>query len=408
MGLTVEAYGALIPFAEYIRSDGATAPGFVGGASQVDFDAYTGFNAKPRFRMTSGTSDIGFRGTFEFSPQLKLTWQVESLVPVDGNGPSSYTFASRNTHIGFTGGWGTLVFGNWDTPWKWATLVTINPMPGAFAGDYTSIISTPGFGVAAINSTSLLQGSISNAAFYRRAPNSFQYWSPNVAGFTVRLMAAFNEERSNPEETLGPGTNPYLLSGYLGFDGGGLRVRYAAEIHKDYFGMSQLGGTTPAPSDTVTSSTDVGHQLTVQYALTVSPAFRTRLVGTGELLTYQQQDSTVDAINRYSRFAFYALLEQKLFSHRVWAAYGQDLPGECRRVGGNPCTTIGLGARLATLGYLYTLNDNTMIFLTGYRIFNDASANHSTFPILQPDAPGADITAFGLGIFYSFAVSYHR
>ena len=40
-------------------------------------------------------------------------------------------FASRNSHIGFAGGWGTLLLGNWDTPWKWATLVTINPIPGA-------------------------------------------------------------------------------------------------------------------------------------------------------------------------------------------------------------------------------------------------------------------------------------
>src|SRR5438105_92446 len=83
----------------------------------------------------------------------------------DGNGPN--TWASRNSHIGFTGGWGTLIWGIWDTPWKWATLVTINPIKGSFAPDYTAILSTPGFGVPAVNTTSLLQGGVTNAAFYR-------------------------------------------------------------------------------------------------------------------------------------------------------------------------------------------------------------------------------------------------
>src|SRR5262249_8886209 len=152
-----------------------------------------------------------------------------------------------------------------------------------------------------------------------------------------------NEDRPNPADVVGPPPNPYLVSGYLGFDGGGLRVRYAYELHHDYFGMYNLGALL---SDAATSSTDQGHQLTVQYALTLRPELRTRLVGTGELLSYQSNDSVPDAFDRYSRPAFYALLEQTVSGHRVWFAYGQALPGECHRVGGNPCSTTGLGARM--------------------------------------------------------------
>jgi predicted porin len=64
--------------------------------------------------MTVGTTNIGFRGTLNLFENLKVTWQVESGVPLDGDGPPN-TFASRNSHIGFTGGWGTLIWGAWDT-----------------------------------------------------------------------------------------------------------------------------------------------------------------------------------------------------------------------------------------------------------------------------------------------------
>ena len=62
-GFRLEVYGALLPFLDHVSTGGATAPGFTGGASQVQDSLYTGINAPARFRMTAGTSAIGFRGT---------------------------------------------------------------------------------------------------------------------------------------------------------------------------------------------------------------------------------------------------------------------------------------------------------------------------------------------------------
>ena len=396
--LKVEFFGALLPFIERVGTSGATPSGFTGGASQVLDSAYSGTNGPARFRMTAGSTGLGFRGTFELFEQLKLTWQVESGVPIDGNGPN--TWASRNSHIGFTGDWGTLLWGIWDTPWKWATLVTINPIKGSFVPDYTALLSTPGFGVGAVNTTSLLQGGVSNAAFYRRESNSVQYWSPTIAGFSARLSVTINEERPNPAEVMVV-PDPYLVSGYVGFDGGGLRIRYAYEMHHDYFGMYNLGALL---SDAARTSLDQGHQLTVQYALAFHPEIRTRLVATGELLSYQSTDTVPDAFDKYSRPAFYALLEQTVFGHRLWVAYGQAMPGECHRVGGNACSTTGLGASMWSVGYLHAFDDDLLLYFVGYRVINDVSARHSTFPALNADAPGSDVTGIGMGIFYSFNV----
>jgi hypothetical protein len=128
------------------------------------------------------------------------------------------------------------------------------------------------------------------------------------------------------------------------------------------------------------------------------------VVGTAEILTYKVEDTTPDAITEYSRPAFYALLEQSFFGHRVWGAYGHAFPGECRRVGGGACTTRGLQARLVTLGYMFELNEDLNVHLVGYRIYNDVSSRHSTYIPLE-EAPGADLTGIGFGFFYSFDLS---
>jgi predicted porin len=404
--LNIEFYGAFLPFVEHVSVTGATPAGYAGGASQVQGSLYTGINAPARFRMTAGTTNIGFRGRLDLFQQLQLVWQVENGVPIDGTGPPN-TFASRNSHVGFAGGWGTLIWGNWDTPWKWATLVTINPIPGGFVPDYTAVLSTPGFGVSALNTTSLLQGDLGRAPFYRHEANSIQYWSPTVAGFSTRLSVTLNEDTPNPTDALVP-SNPYMFSGYLGFDGGGLRVRYAYEMHHDFFGMYQLGAF---PSDAATSSTDQGHQLTIQYVLALKAEVRTRVVATGEYLSYKSTDAVTDAFDAYSRPAYYVLVEQTVFGHHLWAAYGQDFEGKCHRVGGAACSTTGLGARMVSAGYLYAFNPTTDVYLAGYRIINDVSSMHSTFPALYPGAPGvpgADMTGVGMGIFYAFDIGIGR
>jgi predicted porin len=400
----LEIYGTLVPFLEYVSTSGATKAGHTGGADQVPATAYTGpAHNRPRLRMVANTSNIGFRGGLPIVDRhLKLIWQIENAVPIDGNGPPN-TFASRNSHIGFAGDWGSLIFGIWETPYKYALATAVGPLKAGYVADYTPIISTPGFASPALNTASgFSAGSPSNAAFHRREANSIQYWSPNVAGFTARLHYTINEDR-NSGGPAAPGTNPWLFSGMLGWEGFGLRVRYAYDLHHDYFGMGSLGGS-PQPSQTVTSSNDMGHVGLISYRFELNPDFATRLVGVGEFLKYKSNDRTTSAIDGYSRPAFYGLLEQSIFRNHVWLAYGQALPGACTRVGGGACSTKDLGAKYATLGYLFAFTETTNVHLIAYRIFNDASARYETFPPLSPIAPGADQMGVGLGILHSFSV----
>jgi predicted porin len=402
----LEVYGTLYPFTEYVGTSGATAPGYANGASQVGAGAYSGNNDRSRLRMTAGTSNLGFRGSLNLvNDKLRLIWQVENAVPIDGNGPPN-TFASRNSHVGFGSPWGSLIFGIWDTPYKWELATTLNPLRAGYVTDFTPIINTPGFGVGALNTVSgyapptgapmMMTASASNAAFHRREANSIQYWSPKVAGFSARLNYTINEGKN-------AAISPYLVSGSVGWEGVGLKVRYAVDYHHDYFGMASIGGALPAPNG-VTTSSDMGHEVIAQYTLDVNPDFRTRIAATAELLSYKSSDTTVGDIDRFSRPAFYAILEQSLYKSHAWLAYGQALDGSCKRVGGGACSTAGLGAKYVTIGYLYALTEKTNIHVIGYRVFNDVSSQHVTFPALGPMAAGADQMGVGIGIIHSFGV----
>lgn len=401
----VQIYGTLVPFLEYGHTTGATRPGAV-GASQVAPAAYTGINAPARFRMDVGTSNLGFLGGIDLTDNLAVVWQIESGLQFDGGTvPNTNTIASRNSHLGLKGPWGTAIVGSWDTPYKWATLITVNPIAAGFIPDYTGILSNPGFGVSAVTTQAGRVNGAADAAFERRQGNSIQYWSPLfLNGVSVRLAYSIDEGRT-VTTPMAPSIKPSLFSGWLGYDNGPLRLRYTLEAHLDYFGMSQLGGS-PGATNTNRSSTDVGHRGLVQYTH-ATPGFDTRVVGVFEYLSYKNDDTNMNAIDSHSRAAYYGLVDQTLFGkHHIWLGFGQALDGSCSIVSGAPCSTAGLGATDAVLGYVYRAAKGIDFYAAAYRITNHASASYSTFPPLGgPAAPGADVESFGIGMLYNFSAT---
>ena len=399
-----EIYGTIVPFVEYSKTSGATRPGST-GATEVA--TYSGVNAPPRFRMDMGTSNLGFRGGVELASDLAVVWQIESGVQADGT-PVANTIASRNSQIGVTGSWGTVFAGQWDTPYKWATLPIVNPIRAGFIPDYNGILSGPGFGVGTVVTQAGRINAASDAAFYRRQGNSLQYWSPTVRGLSARLAYSIDEGRTATTPTA-PSIKPSIVSALASYDQGPLKLRYAFELHRDYFGMSQLGGS-PGDTNANRSSSDLAHKAVAVYTH-AQAGFDTRVVGIFEYLRYKNDDTNPGAVAEHSRAAYYALIDQTLFgSHHVWAAFGQAFDGACSVVGGgSSCSTQGLGANMGVLGYIYRISKNTDFFAAAYRITNKASASYSTFPALGgPPAPGADVQGIGIGMLHQFSVTIAR
>lgn len=394
-----EIFGTLVPFLEYGNTSGATAPGST-GATQVAM--YSGLEAPGRFRLDMGTSNLGFRGGVDLAHDLAVIWQIESGVQADGT-PVANTIASRNSQIGVTGSWGTAFFGQWDTPYKWATLPIVNPVRAGFIPDYTGILSGPGFGVGTVVTQPGRNNNASDAAFYRRAGNSVQYWSPTFRGLSGRIAYSLNEGRT-PRTPTAPSIQPSIVSALVSYDRGPLKLRYGFEAHLDYFGLTPLGGS-PAATDTNRSAIDLAHKVAAVYTHAQAD-FDTRLVGVFEYLRYKNDDTTPGAVDMFSRSAYYALVDQTLFGkNHVWAAFGQAFDGSCSVVGDTGCSTQGLGANMGVLGYIYRWSKDTDFFAAGYRITNKASASYSTFPPLGgPAAPGADVQGFGIGMLHQFSV----
>jgi predicted porin len=415
----VEIYGTLVPHLEYMETTGATPLSERGGATQVADAAFTGLNEPFRFRLTQGTSNLGFRGTVDLvGDALRVVWQIESGVPLDGD-PVLNTLASRNSRVGLSGHFGTIFVGIWDNPYKWATLPVINPLPAGFVPDYTAVYATPGFGVGALNlSPSYVANAVpgpspvprSNAAFYRRDSNTIQYWSPDFYGLSLRVSYTTNEFTRAARRAVGqnpatPEIQPDIFSGLLSYDNGPLKLRYAIEVHREFFGLSLLGG---APGGTATnrSSQDVAQTGLAQYTFTFSEAVKTRVVATVDYLFYENDDTVAGNVDQYQRAAFYALVDQSFGASHIWAAYGEAEHGSCSLVGGGDCSTDGLGARMLTLGYLYRFSPNTDVYAAAYEVVNKNSATYTPFPPIDPvPAPGANVVSFGVGMLHHFSAT---
>jgi predicted porin len=65
--------------------------------------------------FSSNASRIGFKGSEDLGGGLKGIWQVESGVNLDEQGG---TWSSRNSFVGLSGNFGTVLLGNHDTPLK--------------------------------------------------------------------------------------------------------------------------------------------------------------------------------------------------------------------------------------------------------------------------------------------------
>lgn len=431
-GVDMDVYGTLMPYFENVGTTGATPIGSMSTAYQVQSGNFTGINHERRFRMTSGTSHIGFRGFVPIAgDDLRLVWQVESPAPVDGEGPASW--AERNSHAGFGGWWGTIVYGNWDTPMRWVTTTSVNPIRGGFTGDMTILIGSPGFGIPAWNSsqsfTALFEIPPNRAGFFRHEANTVQYWSPDIYGFSLRLMFGSNEHRTVGQPSTVAGTpaleeplNPHLYSGYIGYDNSWLRLRYALEVHEDYFGMANLAGA--GPGNNSPTSTDVGHLALASVKINAGSDYETRIVATGDRLSYHTDILPAGAgtTHQFSRDALYALVQQTFGSNHVWLAYGMATEGSCSIYGAafaNQCTTKGLGADYYTVGLKHDFTPNAGIYGIGYAVINDTSARYTTFPLLEargktnsPIEPlpnigdvstGSDTIGVGIGFFYTFS-----
>lgn len=140
-------------------------------------------------QVTDNVSRVGLKGSEDLGGGLKAVWQIESALGDNGKGSDGVgtgALASRNTFIGLAGGFGTVLMGRHDTPYKLGTL------PIDIFGDTIADYNTGRLdGVELISNT-----------HDHRSPSAIAYISPDWSGFHFAVAAvATNSTALNSGDT---------------------------------------------------------------------------------------------------------------------------------------------------------------------------------------------------------------
>ncbi|AOV18045.1 hypothetical protein BJI67_14115 [Acidihalobacter aeolianus] len=120
--------------------------------------------------LNLNSSRWGIKGSEDLGDGLRAIFQVESTITAEGKAK----LGNRNTFVGLSGGWGTVIAGRHDTPMK--ALGRSVDLFGDQIGDSRDLISGTKYlpGNGSINKT---------AGFDLRTPQTVAYVTPSMGGF---------------------------------------------------------------------------------------------------------------------------------------------------------------------------------------------------------------------------------
>ncbi len=368
-------------------------------------------NVTWRTAVSTDSSNIGIRGTFDVVGGLKVVYQCETSAALNGVGTAG--ICGRNSRIGLSSAtYGTLFYGNWDTPYK-ANIFTTkadDPFYATDVYDFESIISSPGFNT---KTSGWVTGSATPvASFAVRLSNTVAYHSPSWSGLSLKLQYGTNEFKNASGSQ-----SPALYSGVVNYDKGPFSVSAAYERHHDAFALAAINpapaaGATPAFAFGATAGNGTGLH-TSDSAWRVGAGYDIAWLGTTtiggmvEQLMLRQGGAATGAVTKYSRVAWQVTAKHRAGDHELRARYSKADSGKCALSGPAACSTSGYGASELALGYAYYLAKNAQAYLHYAQIWNDRRAQY-TFPIggaaaVAGNTPaGADPFAVGLGLRYLF------
>jgi predicted porin len=169
-------------------------------------------NKASGWNISSNSSRFGVKGSDDLGGGLQGIYQVE----LGYNADEATTISQRNTYAGLAGGFGTILAGRHDTPYKLATL-KLDPF-GDTVGDYNGIIG-------AANGAN---------AYDLRVDNAIAYISPNFGGFSI--AAAYTQgpaalAGASPQANGADSQDFTAISAYAMYDKGPLFISVAYESH---------------------------------------------------------------------------------------------------------------------------------------------------------------------------------
>ena len=191
-----------------------------------DADTADGQDGISDFQVASNSSRIGFKGSEDLGGSLKAIWQVETGLNTDEKSSGS-TWATRNSFLGLSGGWGTVIAGKHDTPMKILGR-KLDPF-GDTIGDNRAITGQAAAGYKGHDSSGNPEFGTGANNFNLRTSNTLAYISPTFLGGVTFIGALVADPTDNSSANSNNDNGAYSAS--LTYSNGGLYAAAAYEYH---------------------------------------------------------------------------------------------------------------------------------------------------------------------------------
>lgn len=338
-----------------------------------------------------GGSRIGFKGTENLGGGNTAWFQIENNIGPDTNAATN-VFGSRNTAVGIRGGWGNVLMGNWDSPYK---EIIVSGQPFGATTPYGQVILvgngdiTGAAPVAVGLATNTAGGGTNAVAFERRLNNTIQYHTPMFGGFQAKFAYQAPEGETS---VAGVNTKPDLWSVNGTFKSGPWYVGLGYEKHNDFI---------------VQGRSDDGIYLTGRYR--AGPWE----FGAGfERLSYEPTATT-----DLERDSWHLDGQYRTGPHRIGLSYivADDSSGSYGNAPGTsaasrpvgaiaPNAGLSNGAKQWVVHYGYSLSKRTELTAAYAKLSNDTQGVYSNREAAygQIGLRDQDMGVFALGIWHSF------
>jgi len=304
--------------------------------------------------QTPGGSAIGFRGQEKLGGGLTAWFQCESSADVRGLNQDG--LCTRNSAIGFKGGWGNLHFGRWDSPMKRAiNMGTVGVKDTGLLG-HSFIFAGGSGGTNAIAK--------SNRNRWKRRDVGWTYYeSPNFSGFQV--LAGFTPGNNATGVVDGQDNDkPRVLSIGGTFKNGPISVGLGYEEHSDF------GATAGPPA--------VGDLKDKAWAFSASYTFMNKLEIGVAYLDAKYETTTATELKKKN---WLVGVDWKIAgphsAHFGWVNAGESKGNSTSSIGDVAASGPDTGGDWFSIAYQYSFSKRTSARIGYVRQDNDANAQYA-------------------------------
>jgi predicted porin len=391
--------------------------------------------------LLDNSSEIAFAGSEDLGGGMAASWRIASGVgnmfegrqrdanAAVGTGTQlSQGFASRNSKLAISGGFGEVNYGFWDTPYHQASAAyeLWGAAVGSNAAHSASLLSgASGVQAATASSTNQLLGNGTGARVM-----GISYYTPVMSGVQAKIMYSPNEQKESAS-VAGAANNtkfdPSLWSMNLTYNNGPLALALAYETRKDISAGQMLASATHGTAvstfgvhngvvaaatglagalgahavGTVTGSKDTFWRLGGKYAF---GAFTVSAAWDRSEWKLQHNNTVANVLEGYKRNAYFLGGAYAMGKHTFGVQYARANDGSCGTNSG-VCSTAGLAANQWSLGYSNALSKRTNVYVNWTRIRNDSQGfyDFAITPVgVAAGSRGADPQFIGAGMRHTF------